>query len=320
MAQDYYKTLDVSRTASLEEIRKSYRNLARKYHPDLHPDDVGAKKKFQEVQSAFDVLNDSKQKDLYDRYGENYEAFQGGAPGGGGRGPSPGPGTQFNFDDLFGGGGMPSGGAPGGNGGGFADLFRQFTGGSGGQRTAAPSKGHDVEQELTVPFSVAVKGGQAQISIQRPTGKVENITISVPAGIENGKKLRLSGLGDPSPTGDKSGDILVLIHVAAHPCYKRKGNRLDVVVPLTLAEAVDGAQVELPTPKGTITLTIPPGTSSGQKLRIKGHGIEPKGKTAGDLFAEIQIQLPKDLSEEDRKKIVEIIGDTQEFPREKLQW
>ena len=172
MADDYYATLGIGRTASADDIRKAYRQLARKYHPDLNPDDPKSKEKFQQVQAAFDVLNDPKKRELYDRYGPAFE-HMGGQSGGGGPRPWPsgGPGGgaeafEVNFEDLFGGGGA-------GGGGGFADLFKQFgqrgRGGGGGRRSSAPqpARGADLEHELTVPFATAVLGGEAQIAVRR---------------------------------------------------------------------------------------------------------------------------------------------------------
>ena len=331
MASDYYKTLEVERTASAEEIRKSYRNLARKYHPDLHPDDANAKKKFQEVQEAFDVLNDEKKREQYDRYGSNYEAFQGGGHGGrhgagaspwGGGTPGGGQGFDFDFEELFGNqagrGGQPTG--PGSQPGGFGDFFKQFTGGGGNARPKQQAVAADIQTELTVPFSVAVLGGQAQIAVQRPSGKVENITVTIPEGIEDGKKIRLRGQGEPANRRGKAGDLLITIHVSAHPVFTRKGKRLEVKVPVTLAEAISGAPVDIPTPSGTITLTLPKGTSSGKKLRIKGHGVKTKQEEPGDLYAEIEIILPADISDKDRETIAEIDKKYNQNPRTDLKW
>lgn len=324
MSDDPYKTLGVSRSASADEIRKAYRDLARKYHPDLHPDDAEAKKKFQEVQSAFDVLNDPKKKEMYDRYGAGFEtagAGRGpyGAGGGGGTWGGPGAGGQtfhFDFEDLF--GGAPSG--PAGRtrgGGGFADFFRQF-----GQGTARPqaARGADIEHELAVPFATAINGGKAQISVRRPNGKVENLTVSIPAGIDDGQKIRLRGQGEPGAAGAPSGDILITVHVSPHPYFTRRGKRLDVVVPITLDEAVSGAKIDVPTPRGTVAVSVPPGTSSGKKLRIKGHGVAPKGEPPGDLFAEVQIVLPDSLSDDERRSIAEISRRHRQNPRAELRW
>ncbi|MCG8449732.1 MAG: J domain-containing protein [Pirellulales bacterium] len=309
MADDYYATLGVSRSASADEIQQAYRQLARKHHPDLNPDDANSKEKFQAVQNAFDVLNDPKKREMYDRYGSAYESF-----GQGGHGPQAWPGSSgdgqvdINLEDLFGGGG-------------FTDLFKNFSQrGKQSSRRKAPKRGAHVEQELTVPFTSAVLGGEAQIAVRRSDGQVETIQVKIPAGIESGKKIRLRGQGQPSINGGPSGDILIKVLVAPHPHFRRQGKRLDVRVPITLAEALAGAKIDLPTPHGAITLSVPPGTSSGSKLRVKGHGVKPPSGSAGDLFAEIVIVLPKDFSAEDREQLHSICEKYSEDPRVNLQW
>jgi len=319
MANDHYTTLGIGRTASAEEIQKAYRDLARKYHPDKNPDDASAKKKFQEVQSAFDVLNDAEKRKLYDQYGSNYEAFAGGGPAAGGPGKwaySTGPQTYpYDLNDLFGGGAEGGAGA-----GGFADLFKQFGGGARARRRPQPQRGGDLKHELTVPFATGVLGGNAALSIQRHDGKLETIHLKIPVGIEDGKKIRLRGQGEPGSGDGPNGDILVMVRVSPHPYFRRTGKRLDVRVPVTLAEAVRGAKIDVPTPQGTITLSIPPGTSSGKRLRIKGHGVRPPNHPPGDLFAEIQIILPEELSDEERQQLADISSRHPQNPRAELRW
>jgi len=319
MANDYYETLGVGRTATADEIQKAYRSLARKYHPDRNPDDASAKKKFQEVQAAFDVLNDAEKRKLYDQYGSNYEAFAGGGPTGGGPGKwtySTGPQTYpFDLNDLFGEGVEGGAGA-----GGFADLFKQFGRGASARRRPQAHRGADLKHELTVPFATAVLGGQAALSIQRHDGKLETIHLKIPVGIDDGKRIRLRGQGEPGTAGGASGDILVTVRVSPHPFFRRTGKRLDVRVPVTLAEAVRGAKIDVPTPQGTIALSIPPGTSSGKRLRIKGHGVRPPNQTPGDLFAEIQIALPEGLTDEERQQLAEISSRHPQNPRTELRW
>lgn len=325
MADDYYATLGVSRSASAEDIQKAYRKLARKYHPDLNPDDPKAKEKFQQVQAAFDVLNDPKKREMFDRYGSAYESMGSGGPSpgarpwpGGGGGPGgPGPGGQpfeVDLEGLFG----------GGSGGGFSDLFRQFgqRGKAGGGRRAAapPSRGADLEHELTVPFGTAVVGGEAQIAVRRADGRTETLQVKIPAGIEDGKKIRLRGQGEQSEDGGPDGDILIRVVVAPHPHFRRHGKNLEITAPITLAEALRGAKIDLPTPHGTITLTVPPGSSSGKKLRVKGHGVKPASGAPGDLFAELEIVLPKELSDADRDALATIADQYADNPRASLQW
>ncbi len=331
MSEDYYATLGINRSASAEEIQQAYRQLVRKYHPDLNPDDASAKKKFQQVQTAFDVLNDDKKKELYDRYGSNFEAFSEGAgapgsrtPGFGGAGAgfggsgSSGHGFEINLEDLFGPG---AGAASAGGSGGFADLFKHFGGrGGGGKRSATNQRGANLQHELTVPFTTAVTGGEAQIIVHRANGRSETLQVKIPAGIDDGKKIRLRGQGEPGPAGGPAGDILIKVHVAPHPFFRRKGKRLDVRVPVTLFEAIHGAKIDVPTPQGTIALSVPPGTSSGTKLRVKGHGVIPRQSSPGDLFAEIQIILPKQLDDADRRQLEMIAKKHTDNPRNTLRW
>jgi curved DNA-binding protein len=325
MAQDPYATLGVERSASQEDIQKAYRKLARKYHPDKNPDDASAKTKFQEVQQAFEILSDPDKRKRYDQFGSAYE-HMGGGPGGPGPGGgakwtySTGPQTYpFDINDLFGGGGAGMGDEEEG-GGGFADIFKQFRRGGGQQRRARPERGGDLRHDLTVPFNTAVLGGEAALSIHRASGNVEMIKVKIPAGIDDGKRIRLRGQGEEGEGGAPAGDVLLTIHVSPHPHFKRTGNRLDVRVPVTLAEAAMGAKIDVPTPQGTIALSIPPGTSSGKRLRVKGHGVRPKNGEPGDLFAEIQIVLPDNLTAEERQQLAEIAGPRPANPRAELRW
>lgn len=313
MAEDYYAILGVPRGASADEIKKAYRSLARKYHPDLNPNDPKAKERFQQVQSAFDVLSDPKKRELYDRYGHAYESMGAGPQGGARTWTSTGPGGfEVNLDDLFGGG---LGGA-----GGFADLFRHFgQRGAGRQRRPVQTPGADIETELTIPFTTAVLGGEAQIAVQRPNGRTETIRVKIPVGIEDGKKIRLRGQGDPGDNGGPAGDILIRVRVSPHPVYRRVGKRLEVTVPITLEEALNGGKIDLPTPHGVITLTVPPNSSSGRRLRVKGQGVK-SGDAPGDLYAELQIVLPKNLSEADRRQLAEVAARYHDNPRAEFQW
>jgi DnaJ-class molecular chaperone len=329
MAEDYYKTLGVPKNASQADIQKAYRELARKYHPDMNPNDKTAKKKFQQVQAAFDVLNNPEKREMYDRYGSSFETMgQGGPQGahtwtwspGGGPGPGGAPGgfsaEDIDLSEFLGerfGQEMP---------GGLGDLFGQFRRGAGKSRktTATPGRGADLLHELQIPFVTAITGGEVQISVQRARGKTETLAVKIPAGIEDGKKIRIRGQGQPAPRGGTPGDILITIHVVGHAYFQRRGNHLLVRVPVTLGEAVGGAKIDLPTPRGTVTLSVPPGTSSGTKLRVKGHGITPKNGPPGDLLAEIQIVLPKDMSDADRQTIRQIDQRYPQDPRKDLRW
>jgi curved DNA-binding protein len=317
--EDYYKVLGVRRDATQAEIQKAYRDLARKYHPDRNPNDKTAKEKFQRVQAAFDVLNDPSKRELYDRYGSSFESMGSGAGPSGGRAwyTQAAPGFEdVDFSQFFGErfGADPSGG--------FTDIFSQFRRASSsrqGRRTrAAPTApGGDVHSEITVPFTTAVEGGTVDLSLQRGDGHIETISVKIPPGIEEGTKIRLRGQGKPGG-GGPAGDLLLTVHTAPHPYFSRRGNDLYVKVPVTLAEAALGAKIDVPTPSGTISLRIPPGTSGGKKLRIKGEGIRTKGGARGDLFAEVQIVLPPQLDEEILEAIRRL--PPQPNPRTELRW
>lgn len=322
MAEDYYKTLGVDRNASQADIEKAYRTLARKYHPDMNPDDKTAKKKFQQVQAAFDVLSDASKRELYDRYGSSFESAARGGPRPGPQGWSAQGAPGFEDVDLsqFFGERFGQGGA------GPFDFFSQFgragrgARGGRGARPAAADRGADLTAELEIPFNLAVAGGQTQITLARGEGHPETITVKVPAGIDEGKKIRLRGQGAPAPEGGTPGDLLITVHVAPHPWFQRRGDNLHVRLPVTLREAAEGAKVDVPTPRGTVSVRVPPHSSSGKKLRIKGRGVEAKGRPAGDLFAEIQIVLPPELSDTDLQKLREIEQAHPYNPREQLQW
>ncbi len=318
MPEDYYQILGVRRDASQAEIQKAYRELARKYHPDMNPGDKDAKKKFQRIQTAFEVLNDPKKREMYDRYGSSFETFGAGGPRGG-TAWSTGPGAEFRFEDLdwsqffgerFGGAGIDLG-----------EIFNQFRRGAGtrSRTSTRQRRGADLEHEITIPFTTAVTGGQIELHVPRPSGRHETIAVKIPPGIEEGKRIRLRGQGE-AVVGGTPGDLLLTVHVEPHPYFQRKGNDLIVRVPVTLAEAALGAKVDIPTPKGTVTLQIPPGTSSGQKLRVRGYGVAPPSGPAGDLLAEIQIVLPKTLDESEREAIRQIDRRHPLDPRANLRW
>ena len=317
MDDDYYKILGVKRNASPAEIQKAYRKMASKYHPDLveeEKDKQRAKQKFQEVQKAYDVLSDSNKRELYDRYGSSFESMAG---GGGAWQAHPGGGFEdIDFSQIFGSRGGGSGASP------FEDIFAQFNRGGDprGRTQRAPRRGGDVRHTIRIPFKTAVIGGEARIAVRRPDGKVDNISVKIPPGIEDGKPLRMRGQGEPSPNGGPSGDLLVTVEIESHPHFKRRANDLIVTVPVTLAEAALGAKVDVPSPKGTITVTVPPGTSSGKRLRVKGYGVATTKGASGDLYAEIQIELPDHLDEKSQNLIREFDQQTQLDPRSGLTW
>ncbi|MGA2254264.1 MAG: J domain-containing protein [Thermoguttaceae bacterium] len=317
MAADYYKTLGISRNASHADIQKAYRELARKHHPDMNPDKPEAVKKFQEIQAAFDVLNNPEKREMYDRYGSSFETMGQGAPQSPGWGAGPGGvnAEDIDFGQFF--------GERFGQGGeGLGDIFSHFrrAAGRGGGGGSSKRRGSDASSEVTIPFATAISGGEIQLSLRRQSGETETIVVKIPPGIEDGKKMRLRGKGEPASGRGTVGDLMLTVRVAPHPFFARRGNDLLVRLPVTLGEAVGGASVDVPTPSGTVSVHIPPGTSSGKKLRIKGHGVAPKSGAKGDLLAEVLIVLPTNLTEADRETIRQIDGRYPTNPRQNLRW
>lgn len=319
MPQDYYQTLGVPKNASAADLQKAYRRLARKHHPDLAEDKQQAKEQFQKIQQAYDVLSDPEKRRRYDQLGPNFESYANAGRGPFGGGPQPGGSMEFDLGDLFGGGG--AGGAS------LEELLRQFGGAgrTGPRRHAqpgreAPTAGpRDTEEKITVPFNTAVLGGQHQLQLTRDGATGENITLKIPAGIEPGQTLRLRGQGAADPRG-KRGDLLVTVQVAPHPHFDRRGNHLHVVVPISIREAVLGAKIDIPTPHGTIAITVPPKSSGGSLLRVKGLGVKAANRPAGDLIAELQIVLPKQLSAEQEQRLDDWARTIDESPRRNLAW
>jgi DnaJ-class molecular chaperone len=306
MPRDPYEVLGVPRTASDAEIKKAYRQLARQHHPDRNPGDKQAETRFKEVQTAYNILGDKAKRKQYDQFG-----FVGNEPFGAG-GPAPG-GPGFNFQGMdaaelenlfrqFGGGTV--GAAPGGLGdlGDLGDLFGQRSRRRGGRRPRPPE---EVETEMTIPFVTAALGGPVNVGIDG-----RELEIKVPAGVEEGKKLRLSGQG---PGG---ADLIVKLHVAAHPYFRREGNNVVLEVPLSLAEAVLGTKVDVPTLDGThLTVKVPPGTSSGARLRLRGKGI-----AGGDQLIEVKIVATAPANDRSRELIEEFARLNPQDPRAGLPW
>ena len=310
--RDFYNVLGVSREATDDDIRKAHRKLARKYHPDVRPDDKEAAKKFKDVQEAYSVLSDSEKRAQYDRYGDVFQgaAGGGGSPGGGrtyswSTGPGSGGGAvdinevfggQFNFEDLFGGG---------------------FGGAGAGGRGGGPRsrRGQDAQLELEVPFQIAAEGGTQALQLSRD-GKSERLNVKIPAGVDSGSVIRLAGQGQPGIDGGQAGDLLLTVKVAAHPSFRREGKNLLLDVPITPSEAALGAKVEVPTlSEGPVTVTIPPGTSSGTKLRLRGKGAVGGDGTRGDQFIVAKIVVPRKLDDEARTLYEKLAVASPQAPR-----
>ncbi len=290
--RDPYEVLSVPRGASEAEIKKAFRKLAKTHHPDRSKDPK-AKEKFSEISSAYDLLSDKDKRGQFDRGeidAEGKPRFRGFEGFGGGAGGGPGFGTGRSYKTFTwppGGDGHTAGGA-----GGFSaeDIFDLF-GGLGGRgqtrgRSSQAPAGEDVSAEVTVPFVEWAIGGKVRIGLNG-----RDIDVSIPAGIEDGKVIRLKGQGGQSPLGGTPGDVLITVHVAAHPQFRVEGKNLRVEVPITLYEAVLGGKVRVPTLDGTVELSIPPRTTGKGALRLKGKGVQVKG-APGDLLVSPRIVLP----------------------------
>jgi curved DNA-binding protein len=297
MSDDYYKVLGVEKGADQEEVKKAYRKLAMKYHPDRNPDNREAEEKFKKISEAYAVLSDPEKRKQYDTYGSDQFS------------------QRYSQEDIFRnsdlneilrgfgfggmGGGFRSSGRRGGftfqsGGGGFEDLFR---GGQSGYST--PQKGEDLHYNLSINLEEAVAGAEKQISLRTEHG-INEITVKIPAGINTGKKLRLSGKGYPGTNNGPHGDLYLNINVLPHPLFARDGNDIHLEKTLSFSQAVQGASIEVPTIDGSIKrVKVPAGTQCGTKIRLKGLGVpalKGSGAPHGDQFVKINIDVPRKLT------------------------
>ena len=321
--KDFYAVLGVSKDVDEKDLKKQYRKLARQYHPDSHPGDDAAEAKFKEISEAYSVISDPEHRAEYDQMramGSGARFQQG--PGGPG-----GAGFEDVFGGMFNGGGGGRRGASnadfedllgsmfGGGGGGFgASSFGGGAGGPAGFQTG-PQKGRDQSASTTLGFMTAIKGDT--VELQGQDGRV--VKVRIPAGVEDGQKIRLRGKGGQSPNGGEPGDLILTVTVRPDPVFKRSGLNLEVTVPVSFAEAVLGATIEVPTVDGnTVRVKVAPGTPNGKTLRVKGRGIESK-KGKGDLLVHLEVAVPNHLSSAQEKALADFVAASgDENPREDL--
>lgn len=299
MAKDLYAVLGVPRNADEDAIKKAFRKLAAKYHPDRNPGKEN-EARFKELNRAHEVLSDRTKRALYDEFGEQalQQGFdaerarwakQYGAGGPRRGGGAPGGFGGFDVQEIFGGGGGDLGDL-------FGDVFARRGGRPGGGRRAM--KGQDVESEVTIDFASAVRG--TTLSLQRGA---ESVQVRVPPGASEGSRVRIPGQGAPGFGGGPPGDLLLTIHVTSHPLFRREGDDLHLDVPLTLAEAYRGTKIRIPTPDGDVQLKVPPRTQTGQVTRLRGKGVARKGKEPGDLYVRYLVHVPTSEDEAVAKAI-----------------
>lgn len=278
--KDFYKVLGVSKDVSEAELKKVYRKLSRQNHPDTNPGDAKAEARFKEISEAYSVLSDKNQRAEYDQM------------------RAMGPGARGGFGGGQGGG--FSGGFPGGfqAGGGFEDVFANLFGGGGG-RGFGPQRGSDLTMKQTLDFIDGVKGTTIKVAL----GNGEPTTVKIPAGVQDGQKIKIAGKGQASPNGGPAGDLIISLTVKPHPVFIRDGNNLRVTVPITYAEAVLGATIQVPTLGGEpVKLKVAPGTPNGRVLRVKGRGVVTS-KAEGDLLATVEIAVPSHVNDKAKKAL-----------------
>jgi DnaJ-class molecular chaperone len=312
--KDYYEVLGVGRNASSDEIKTAYRKLARKYHPDLNPGDKAAEERFKELQEAYDTLSDAENRKLFDKYGENWRGVKqgGGAPPPGWEGARPAGGPQGAGFDFS---GFDFGGAGGGAG---FDIFEEMFGRARAGRAQRRERGEDVEAQLELSLEEAHRGGRRTLQMQAPeicptcngTGVVQDktcqtcggsgqilkpktIEVNIPAGVRDGSTVRLAGQGGAGINGTQPGDLYLRIRLRPHPVFVVRGDDLEIELPIAPWEAALGTKVEVPTIDGKVDLTIPAGAQSGQRLRLRGQGLNKRKDGRGDEYVRLKIVVPK---------------------------
>jgi curved DNA-binding protein len=304
--KDYYKILGVPRGASDDDIKKSFRKLARQYHPDVAKDKKVAEEKFKEINEAYEVLGDAAKRKKYDELGSGWQqgqqfrpppgweqAFRG-ARGGRARGRNGG--VEFEFGGT-----------------GFSDFFESLFGGRGGgfgrgdfgrdyvhEPESYAERGEDIEADLMVTLHEAATGGVRAITLRHPDGRAETHKVRVPAGVQEGQRLRLTGRGHAGQGGGAAGDLYLRVRYAKHPDFTVRGSDLEYELALAPWEAVLGAEVPVPTLTGNVSIKVPAGAQNGQRLRLRGRGLPRHGGTAGDLYVVLSVRVPEKISDDER--------------------
>jgi len=328
--RDYYEVLDIPRTAAAEDIKKAYRKLARKHHPDLNRNDPGAEGRFKEVQEAYDVLADDKKRKVYNEFGhagdDSANAAQAAAAAAASSRRSGGfryvpqepddAGADFGDVDL-------------------GDMFDNFMGRERGRASrrsgqapfrrpaAVPEqmRGADLAHNLTLPFLDAVRGTTVDLRFAGSGGaEDETIAVHIPPGVDDGTKIRVRGKGHLSPMGGSRGDLIITTHVTPHPYFQRQGRDILLELPISVAEAANTATIAVPTIDGPVDLRVPSGIGSGKKLRIKGHGVMQRDGSRGDQYCRILIQLPPDLAVDEKAQLTMLETKHPFNPRANVLW
>lgn len=295
--KDYYSILGVTKSASKEEIKKAYRSLAKKYHPDKNKGDKAAEDKFKDISEAYEVLSDPEKRQQYDQLGANWKQYQQAGAGGQYRQSQGQPGGGFQGfggdpSDMFGNE--------------FSDFFQQFFGGGGfsaqGGRTRA-AKGQDYEAEMEISLQEAYSGTSRLLNLEK-----QQLRITTKPGVENGQVLRIKGKGAPGRGGTQNGDLYINVKVSRHPNFERKGDDLYTDLPITMYTALLGGSVQVSTMAGQLKLTIPEGTQNGKTLRLRGKGMPRYGKPDqyGDLYVKIDVMLPTNLTAEEKSLLQQL--------------
>ena len=365
LEKDYYATLGVSGSATQAEIKKAYRRLAQKHHPDANAGDAQAEERFKEVSAAYDVLGDEKRRAEYDRVREMASAgFGGGFGAGGFGGPGfGGGGARVRFEDL----------------GGIGDIFGDLFGAGAAGPRRSPQRGADLETEVRISFAQAMEGATVPVRVSGPapcetcggsgakpgtsvrtcsqcggsgtvaidqgmfslaqpcprcggggreieercptcggsgaTRRTRTLRVKIPAGVDDGARIRVAGRGEPGGPGGRPGDLDVVVRVAPHERFGRKGSNLTVEIPVSYPEAALGAKVQVPTLNGSVTLKVPAGTASGKTFRIRGRGIPRRSGGQGDLLATVTVAIPSKVSKKERELLEQLREVSDEGPR-----